>query len=62
MEGMTVSEIAKALGISVDATRKRIETAGIQPITREAVYDSGILDILRNIHMGRPKKPKPTKE
>jgi hypothetical protein len=58
MEGMTVSELAKALKISVDATRKRIETAGIQPITREAVYDPQVLEILRNVRMGRPPKKK----
>jgi hypothetical protein len=59
MEGMTVSELAKALGISLDATRKRIETAGIQPITREAVYDPDVLEILRDVRMGRPPKEKP---
>jgi predicted ArsR family transcriptional regulator len=58
MEGMTVSEIAKELNISVDAVRKRIETAGIQPITREAIYDPSILENLRKVRMGRPKKPK----
>jgi hypothetical protein len=59
MEGMTVSELAKELGISIDATRKRIETAGIQPITREAVYDPDVLGILREVRMGRPPKAKP---
>jgi len=58
MEGMTVSEIAVELGISIDAVRKRIETAGIQPITREAIYDPAIVDKIRNVRMGRPKKPK----
>jgi hypothetical protein len=59
MEGMTVSELASELKISVDATRKRIETAGIQPITREAIYDPEVLEILRNVRMGRPPKAKP---
>jgi hypothetical protein len=59
MEGMTVSELAKELKISIDATRKRIETAGVQPITREAVYDPKVLEILRNVRMGRPPKAKP---
>jgi hypothetical protein len=63
MEGMTVSEIAKELKISIDATRKRIETAGVQPITREAVYDPKVLEILRNVRMGRPaKNPEPSVE
>jgi predicted ArsR family transcriptional regulator len=56
MEGMTVSEIAQELKISVDAVRKRIETAGVQPITREAVYDPKVLEILRSVRMGRPPK------
>jgi len=56
MEGMTVSEIAKELEISVDATRKRIETAKVKPITREAIYDKSILKILADVKMGRPKK------
>jgi predicted ArsR family transcriptional regulator len=58
MEGMTVSELANELNISVDAVRKRIETAGIKPITREAIYASEVLEILRNVRMGRPTKPK----
>jgi predicted ArsR family transcriptional regulator len=56
MEGMTVSEIAKELKISVDAVRKRIETAGIMPISREAVYDKNVVKILKDVKMGRPKK------
>jgi len=56
MEGMTVSEIAKELDISVDAVRKRIETAGIKPITREALYDKSVLPIINSVKMGRPKK------
>ena len=53
---MTVSEIAKELKISVDAVRKRIETAGVKPITREAVYNKSVLTILADVKMGRPKK------
>lgn len=56
---MTVSEIAKELKISVDAVRKRIETAKIQPITREALYDPAIVEELRKIKIGRPPKAKP---
>jgi hypothetical protein len=58
---MTVSELAKELKISVDATRKRIETAGVQPLTREAIYDPKVLEILRTVRMGRPPKAKPDK-
>jgi len=56
VEGMTVSEIAKELKISVDAVRKRIETAGIKPISREAVYDRKAVKILKDVKMGRPRK------
>ena len=56
---MTVSEIAKELKISVDAVRKRIETAGIQPITREAIYAPSVVEELRKVKMGRPPKAKP---
>jgi predicted ArsR family transcriptional regulator len=58
MEGMTVSEIANELKISVDAVRKRIETAGIQPITREALYAPSVMEKLREVKMGRPPKKK----
>jgi predicted ArsR family transcriptional regulator len=56
MEGMTVSEIAKELNISVDAVRKRIETAGIKPISREAIYNKDTVKILKAVKMGRPRK------
>ncbi|GHU14181.1 hypothetical protein FACS1894161_4720 [Spirochaetia bacterium] len=52
---MTVSEIANELEISVDAVRKRIETAGIKPLCREAVYDKSVVKILKDVKMGRPK-------
>ena len=56
MEGITVSEIAKELEISMDAVRKRIETAKLKPISREALYDKNALKILKDVKMGRPKK------
>jgi len=68
MEGLTVSEIAAELGISLDAVRKRIETAKLKPVTREAIYDRSVLDILANVKMGRPRlkpeefKPEPIKK
>jgi predicted ArsR family transcriptional regulator len=62
MEGMTVTEIAKELKISVDAVRKRIETAKITPISREVLYDKSVLNILKDVKMGRPKKAPPEPE
>jgi hypothetical protein len=42
--------------------RKRIETAGVKPISREAVYDKEVVKILKDVKMGRPpKKAKPEK-
>ena len=60
--GMTVSDIAKKLEISIHAARKRLEVAkekyGIEPITREALYDPSVISILEKVEMGRPKKEK----
>jgi len=63
MERIWPSEIAAELKISIDAVRKRIETAEIEPISREFTYDKRVVDILRKVKMGRPKtKPeKPAK-
>jgi len=56
MNGLTVSEIANILNISIGATRKRIETAEIKPISREALYDKSVVNVLNEVKMGRPKK------
>ena len=56
MNGWTVSELARELDISTDAVRKRIETAGLKPFTREAIFPPETLDIIREVKMGRPRK------
>jgi predicted ArsR family transcriptional regulator len=56
MTGVTLTEIAEALGIQKKAVEKRLQTAGIKPLTREAIYPPETIDRIRNIHMGRPKK------
>jgi predicted ArsR family transcriptional regulator len=66
MRGITVPEIAKELGITEDAVRKRIEVAGIQPKSKDWVYDESSLEIVKNSPgRGRPPKkaaePKPDK-
>jgi predicted ArsR family transcriptional regulator len=57
MTGETLDEIANALGITTDAVEKRLQTAKIKPVTRKALYPVGTTDRLRDIKMGRPKKP-----
>jgi predicted ArsR family transcriptional regulator len=57
MQGITVPEIAKMLGITEDAVRKRIEVAGIQPKSKDWVYDESILETLRS-SPGRGRPPK----
>jgi predicted ArsR family transcriptional regulator len=60
MQGITVPEIAKALGITEDAVRKRIEVAGIQPKSKDWIYDESVLEIIKNSRgRGRPPKAKP---
>jgi hypothetical protein len=59
MTGETLTEIANALGISTDATEKRLQTQGIKPVTREALYPMGTTERLRHVPgRGRPKKPR----
>jgi hypothetical protein len=59
MTGETLTEIANALGISIAATEKRLQTQKIKPITREALYPTGTIDRIRNVPgKGRPRKAK----
>jgi hypothetical protein len=66
MEGYTAKEIADILGINLKAAKLRIFREGIKPITKDALYDKSVLEILKNTPgKGRPKKavpePEPTK-
>jgi predicted ArsR family transcriptional regulator len=53
---MTIDEIAEELGIPWKTAHKRIETLGIKPLSYKALYDSSVVDKIRNVTMGRPKK------
>jgi len=60
MNGMTIDEIAEALKISSNAAYKRLERAGIKPVSHKALYDPSVVDKIRNTSKGgRPKKPAP---
>jgi hypothetical protein len=59
MNGVTLTEIADALGIEKWAAEKRLRKAGIKPLTREAIYPNGSIEKIRDVPSpGRPpKKP-----
>jgi hypothetical protein len=58
MEGLTISEMAKILGIKPHSVTVRLNRAGIKPVTQEALYSSDTLDKIKEAPRGRPKKPK----
>jgi predicted ArsR family transcriptional regulator len=62
MDGMTIDEIAEELGIPWKTAHKRIETLGIKPLSYKAIYDPSVVDRIRNVKMGRPKKAPPEPE
>ena len=59
MEGETLTEMAEKLGIPQRTAERRIQRAGIKPLTREALYPIGTTEAIRNVPgKGRPKKQK----
>jgi transposase len=65
MHGITITEIAKKLGITYLTAKQRLLRAGIKPITKEAIYPESALEAIRDVPgKGRPKKaaPEPVKE
>jgi hypothetical protein len=59
MEGLTISEMAKILGIKPHSVTVRLNRSGIKPITQEALYAPSALDAIKDAKRGRPSKPKP---
>jgi hypothetical protein len=52
--------MAEKLGLKLKTVKKRLETAGIKPLTKEAVYPDSALEAIRNVPgKGRPPKAKP---
>ena len=59
VKGLTIQEIADELGISYKTAHKRLETAGIKPLVKEAIYPESALEKIRYVKpVGRPKKAK----
>ena len=57
MTGLTASEMAQKSGVKIKTVKKRLETAGVKPITKEALYDISAYEIMLNSPpRGRPKK------
>ena len=56
MEGETLTEMAKWSKLPQRTMERRVQRAGIKPITREAIYPTGTYDKIKDIKMGRPKK------
>jgi hypothetical protein len=57
MEGLTVEEMAKELGLLEGTVRVRLSRAGIKPITQSPLYDRFALEAIRNVPgKGRPPK------
>jgi transposase len=57
MTGYTIQELSKKLKISERAVYQRLRNAGIEPLTRQAVYPEGSLEKIREVSKGgRPRK------
>ena len=55
-----MTEMANELGLPPRTIERRIQRAGIKPITREAIYPLETLEIIRNNNrVGRPPKARP---
>jgi hypothetical protein len=57
MEGITIDEMSKLLKLPPKTVAIRIHRAGIKPMTRQAVYPPDTPDKIKDVTMGRPKKP-----
>jgi len=60
VKGFTIQELSDELGIPYKTVHKRLETAGIKPLVKEAIYPESALEAIRNVPgKGRPPKAKP---
>jgi len=57
MTGLTLTEIAEALGIDKWAAEKRLRKAKVEKLTREALYPLDAIERIKDWKQpGRPKK------
>jgi hypothetical protein len=57
MTGLTLTEIADALDIDKWAAEKRLRKAGVEKLTREALYPLDAIERIKDTPSpGRPKK------
>jgi predicted transcriptional regulator len=63
MKGMTIDEIAEALDITPQTAHKRLERAGIKPVSYKALYDPSVVEVIKVVDKGgRPPKAGPETE
>jgi hypothetical protein len=62
-EYFTAQDMANCLGVTPKVINMRLFRLGIKPIAKDALYPASALDAIRDVTMGRPKKPevKPAK-
>jgi transposase len=57
MNGYTIQELSKELGISEHAVYLRLNKADIKPLTQQAIYPEAALEAIREVSKGgRPRK------
>jgi hypothetical protein len=60
MEGMTIAEMAKKLGLGLKTVEGRIQRGGYKPLTKDAVYAMDVFEAIKEVPgKGRPPKSKP---
>ena len=58
ISGLTIQEIADALGIQYRTAQKRLQRSGIEPLTTGVLYPHEALEAVRGVPgKGRPRKP-----
>jgi hypothetical protein len=58
IDGYSISELSVVLGLPYRTVQKRLERAGIEPITTGAIYPKSALETIKDSPgKGRPKKP-----
>jgi len=56
-EYITIKEMANILKVDLNTIKQRLFQNEIKPFSKDAIYELSALEIIRDIKMGRPKKP-----